>query len=148
MSQKFRNLEVWQISHELAREVYLEAKKMSNLAQFTLVNQMVRSIQSVCWNIVEGTSKTSDKEKIHFLNTAYSSLMEFVSQAELAKDVEELDREKFRRWNSTCTSIEAKLHNLSNFFKKTRSEAAGQRPEGRNRQAAKPLRPVSREDSF
>ena len=53
----------------------------------SLCNQLQRSSVSVTSNIAEGMSRFSIKEKKHFVEIAYGSLMEVSSQFEIAEEL-------------------------------------------------------------
>lgn len=72
----YRRLIVWQRADELAFQIYVITKKFPREELFSLVSQMRRAAISVPANIVEGYSRTSNKEKIQFYNIARSSLTE------------------------------------------------------------------------
>lgn len=101
MEFSFEKLNVYQEARYFNKEVYLLLKRFPAEERFALCDQLRRSVSSVPSNIAEGTSRTSLKEKIHFLEIAYSSLMESFCQLTLAFDlsyinVEELDIARFR----------------------------------------------------
>ena len=52
--------------------------------RFGLTSQMRRAAVSVSSNIAEGSSRSSDKDFAHYVEIAYGSLMEVVSQAHIA----------------------------------------------------------------
>ena len=55
--------------------------------QFAMCDQLRRASVSVTSNIAEGVNRYSVKEKAHFLEMSYSSLMEVMSQLEIANDL-------------------------------------------------------------
>lgn len=54
---------------------------------FALTSQIRRAAVSVTSNIAEGTSRFSPKDKSHFIEIAYGSLMESYSQIQVAMDL-------------------------------------------------------------
>ena len=52
-----------------------------------MCDQLRRASVSVTSNIAEGVNRYSVKEKAHFLEMSYSSLMEVMSQLEIANDL-------------------------------------------------------------
>lgn len=83
----FEKLDVWQKSRGLVREVYCLTSKFPSDERFGLTNQLNRAIISVPSNIAEGCGRPSYKERIHFLEIAYGSLMESMTQIILAADL-------------------------------------------------------------
>ncbi len=70
------------------KNVYALLKKFPKEEQFALCSQLKRSAVSVTSNIAEGTTRYSYKDKIHFLEIAFGSLMEIMSQIEIANALE------------------------------------------------------------
>lgn len=83
----FEKLDVWQKSRILVREVYRLTSNFPPDERFGLTNQLNRAIIYVPSNIAEGCGKPSYKERIHFLEIAYGSLMESMTQIILAADL-------------------------------------------------------------
>lgn len=83
----FEKLDVWQKSRVLVREVYRLTSNFPPDERFGLTNQLNRAIISVPSNIAEGCGRPSYKERIHFLEIAYGSLMESMTQIILAADL-------------------------------------------------------------
>lgn len=83
----FEKLDVWQKARVLVREVYCLTSKFPIDERFGLTNQLNRAIVSVPSNIAEGCGRPSFKERIHFLEIAYGSLMESMTQIILASDL-------------------------------------------------------------
>ena len=82
----FEKLIVYQKAKEYAIFVYSILKKFPSEEKYALCDQLRRASVSVVSNIAEGTSRQTLKDKVHFLDIAYGSLMETYSQLDLAKD--------------------------------------------------------------
>ena len=83
----FEKLEVWQLAKELAVELYGATKKFPVEERYGLVSQINRAVISVVSNIAEGASRTSKKDRAHFYQIAYSSLMEVAAQLIIAYEL-------------------------------------------------------------
>ena len=83
----YKNLKVYQVSKVVVKDVYQLIKKYPTEERYALCDQLRRAIVSVPSNIVEGLSRTTDKEKHHFLNIAYGSLMETLCQLDISADL-------------------------------------------------------------
>ena len=81
----FQSLEIYQLAKTLVVKNYRITKLFPQEERFSLVQQMNRAAISIPSNIVEGYSRASSKEKGHFLNMAYGSLMELVCQYEISE---------------------------------------------------------------
>ena len=84
----YRKLVVYAKAMEMVTKVYQLLKKYPKEEQFALCSQLRRAAVSVTSNIAEGTTRYSYKEKIHFLELSYGSLMEVMSQLEVSRFVE------------------------------------------------------------
>lgn len=82
---RFEKLDVWQKAVALASDVYGVTRAFPNEERFGLTSQMRRAAVSVSSNIAEGTGRTSNAEFARFIEIAYGSLMEVVSQALIAR---------------------------------------------------------------
>ncbi|MGF1632607.1 MAG: four helix bundle protein [Phycisphaerae bacterium] len=80
----FRDLVAWQKGMELARRIYQETQAMPAGERFGLTNQMRRAAVSVPSNIAEGYGRQSRLDYVKFLRTARGSLMELMTQYQLA----------------------------------------------------------------
>lgn len=88
---RFEKLEVWQKAIEFADRVYLLTRTFPSDERFGLTSQMCRSAVSISSNIAEGSGRSSDKDFSRFVEIAYSSLMETVSEAHVARRQELLE---------------------------------------------------------
>lgn len=89
----FERLEVWHVARELVTKVYHLLSKFPVEERFALCDQIRRAAISVPSNIVEGDSRISPKEQMHFVEIAYGSLMELYCQLVIAVDLGYLQKE-------------------------------------------------------
>lgn len=80
----YRKLDAYNKAQELVTRVYVLLKKFPKEEQFALCSQLRRAAVSITSNIAEGVTRYSYKDKIHFLEISYGSLMEVMSQIETA----------------------------------------------------------------
>ncbi len=83
----FRKMKVYQAARKLVVMVYQLLKTFPKEEQYALCDQMRRAVVSVPSNLAEGIGRFSDKEKIHFIDISYGSLMETLCQMEVAFDL-------------------------------------------------------------
>ena len=81
---RFEKLDVWQKAITFADCVYDVTREFPDDERFGLTSQMRRAAVSVSSNIAEGSGRSSDKDFAHFVAIAYGSLMEVVSQSQIA----------------------------------------------------------------
>lgn len=72
----YRKLKVYHLAKELVADVYSLAKSFPKTEQYGLTSQLCRAVISIPSNIAEGMGRFSKKERVHFLEVAYGSLME------------------------------------------------------------------------
>ena len=87
MQFTFEKLNAYKEARKLVVMVYNEIKAFPTEERYALCDQMRRSAISVTSNIAEGTSRTSIKDKIHFIEIAFGSLMELLSQFQVSVDL-------------------------------------------------------------
>jgi len=73
---RWKNLDVWKLSDELAYKVYLSSRDFPKEEIYGITSQLRRAALSVPTNIVEGYSRKGDKELSHFLNISIGSMAE------------------------------------------------------------------------
>lgn len=83
----FEQLDVYRVARVYVRNVYLLSDKFPQKEDFALTSQIRRAAVSITSNIAEGTSRFSIKDKSHFIEIAYGSLMESYSQLQVAMDL-------------------------------------------------------------
>lgn len=108
----FEKLEVWQKARVLVNDVYGLSSKFPYEERFGLTNQLNRAVISVPSNIAEGCVRPSYKERIHFLEIAYGSLMEAMTQIILASDLNYITNEEMDQIRSTIIEIAKMINGL------------------------------------
>jgi len=84
----YKDLVVYQIAFQLAREVHLLMLKLPKQEAYELASQVRRSAQSVRANIVEGYGRRIYKaDYVRFLANAHASLLETISHLEMLKEL-------------------------------------------------------------
>jgi len=96
INYSYRKLNVYKYARALVLDTYCLIDQFPKTEMYALSDQLRRAIVSVPSNIAEGLSRTSNKEKCHFLDIAYGSLMEAHCQLEIAVDLTYIGEEEFR----------------------------------------------------
>lgn len=81
--KSYHRLLVWQKLSELVVLTYTLTKLLPKDELFSLTSQMRRAAVSALSNFVEGYLKKSNKEKLHFMEIAETSLLELEAQSEV-----------------------------------------------------------------
>ena len=108
----YRKLKVYHQSKQLVANIYAITKGFPIQEQYSLTNQLQRAAISIPSNIAEGMGRFSLKERIHFLEIAYGSLMEVMCQLEIAEMLGYLSEEQLRQSNLEITEISKMLIGL------------------------------------
>ena len=88
MKYSFENLEVWQLSRELVRDIYQLTSTFPKDEKYGLTSQLRRASVSVSSNIAEGSTRWSKKDQSGFYEIAFGSLIEVLNQLILSTDRE------------------------------------------------------------
>jgi len=72
----YTKIEAWKLADDLTVEIYHITRKFPNDELYALTAQLRRASYSVPANIVEGSSRNSQKDYLHFLYIARGSLSE------------------------------------------------------------------------
>lgn len=112
----FEGLEVYQAARVLVKEVYLLQSKFPKMETFALGDQIRLSASSITSNIAEESGRSSNKEKVHFIEIAYDSLMEAFSQLQIAQDLGYITEEDIDTIRPSFISVAKMLSGLKGYF--------------------------------
>ena len=73
--------------YEKNEYVYSLLKKYPSFEQFAICDQLRRAAVSVPSNIAEGMGRMAIKERIHFLEISYASIMEVICQLDISQSL-------------------------------------------------------------
>ena len=108
----FRDLNVYIEARNLVVKIYTLLRKFPDDERFAMCSQLRRSSVSITSNIAEGISRTSNKDQIHFINIAFGSLMEVLSQLDVACVLGYITMEEFLEIEQLIKSISKMLSGL------------------------------------
>ena len=89
----YRKLIAYQKAKDVVKRTYKLLKKFPAEERFAMCDQLRRASLSITSNIAEGVNRFSVKDKAHFIEIAYGSLMEVSSQFEIAEELEYISSE-------------------------------------------------------
>jgi four helix bundle protein len=110
---RFERIEAWQLARAFNRSVYRATRGFPKDEMFALTSQIRRASVSVSSNIAEGSGRNSDADFAHFLEIAYGSLMEVVSQLFIALDESYLTEAQFEALADEADVLAGKIVALS-----------------------------------
>lgn len=108
----YRTLNVYKDAKALVVEVYRLLKQYPVEEKFALCDQIRRAAISITSNIAEGMRRYSDKEKAHFLEIAYASMMEVESQLDVSVELEYITKPQFDELSQDMASVGKQLSAL------------------------------------
>ena len=108
----FESLEVYQKSRALVTEVYRVQRNFPKEERYALGDQVRRAAASITANLAEGSGRQSLKEKIHFIEISYGSLMEVFCELQTATDLGYISELQFDGLRSQFTDIAKMLSGL------------------------------------
>jgi four helix bundle protein len=117
--KNFRDVKVWNKSHDLALAVYRATAKFPAEERFGLTSQMRRSSTSIPTNVAEGCGRDGDRELTRFLQMAMGSASELEYQIMLAHDLNLLGAEAHETLTQQVTEVKRML---ASFTKKLRAD--------------------------
>jgi four helix bundle protein len=85
MMFRFEKLDVWHKAIEMSDMIYDVTRSFPDNERYGLTSQMRRAAVSIASNIAEGSSRVSTTDFLRFIEIAYGSLMELVTQSLIAK---------------------------------------------------------------
>ena len=83
----YRKLIAYQKAKEIVKHTYKMLKRFPSEERYAMCDQLRRASVSITSNIAEGVNRYSVKDKAHFLEMAFGSLMEVSSQFEIAEEL-------------------------------------------------------------
>ena len=105
----FRSLQVWEKSHQLTLEIYTATKGFPREEQFGLTGQLRRACASIPANIAEGCGREGKAELARFLTIAMGSASEVEYHLLLARDLEYLAMDDYKRLSGEIVEVKKML---------------------------------------
>lgn len=96
----FYELNAWKVSHSLVLEIYKITNNFPKEEIFGITSQIRRAASSISANIAEGFSRYYFNDKIRFYYQARGSIAEVRNFLLLAKDLNYIDLENYKKLGS------------------------------------------------
>jgi len=117
--QDFRDLKVWQKSHQLTLQIYQHTRNFPKEELYGITSQIRRASSSIPTNIAEGCGREGGRDFARFLQIAMGSATELVYLILLCKDIQLLSPQIYEDLQKETTQIKKML---ASFIKKLRFE--------------------------
>ncbi len=108
----FEKLNAWKEARKLVVDVYKLLDSFPGFEKYALSDQIRRAIVSVPSNVAEGTGRVSLKEKLHFIEIAYGSLMEAYNQLIIASDLNYISPQSLEELMPSIDTVARLLNGL------------------------------------
>ncbi len=112
VSKGFEDLIVWQKAKDLAVEVYKTSKNFPREEIYGMTSQIRRCSASIASNIAEGTTYSSKKQFLHFLQIAHGSCAELRTHLTIANEVGLVENENYKQLTDKILEIGRMLKGL------------------------------------
>jgi len=114
----FRDLKVWQKSHQITLAIYKTTATFPREELFGLTSQMRRASTSVPANIAEGCGRNSESDFARFLTIAMGSASELEYHLLLSRDLSLLGEDEYVQLS---TDLEEVKRMLTGFIQKLKA---------------------------
>ena len=111
----FEKLQVWIESKELTKQIYTITKTFPVDEKFGMIPQLRRASISVCSNIAEGVSRTTNKDRARFITIAIGSAVEIVNQLIISYELHWITKNQYEILRTQLESITNKLNALRKY---------------------------------
>ena len=103
------------------KRTYKLLKKFPAEERYAMCDQLRRASVSITSNIAEGVNRFSVKDKAHFIEIAFGSMMEVSSQMEIAEELEYITAEDRSSMDVLVEEEARLLSGLLNSYKATQN---------------------------
>ena len=109
----FQKLEIYQLGKAIVKYNYKLTKEFPESEKYALAQQMNRSAVSIPSNIAEGVSRKTNKDKAHFVNMSFGSLMELACQMEIALELSYINQIEYDDFVKAAKNLSVKMSNFN-----------------------------------
>lgn len=114
----YKTLDVWKVSMQLVKEVYLLARKFPKEELYALTSQCKRAAVSIPANIAEGLGRQYKKDTLQFLHISRGSIYELETLLNIAVMVEIITEEEFIKISPLIEKVLQLLNGFINYNQK------------------------------
>ena len=118
--RNFRQLDVWEKSHQLTIDIYRLTSSFPKAEQYGLSSQLQRASASVGANLAEGCGRDSDVDFRRFVHIACGSACEVECHLLLARDLGLIGDADHHTLDKRINEVKRMLTGLSRYLGSTR----------------------------
>jgi four helix bundle protein len=107
--QDYRKLKVWEKSHLLTLSIYQLTNEFPRHELYGITNQIRRVSSSVPANLAEGSSKSTDRHRLKYLQIALGSLNELEYFILLSLDLKYINQDLFDEITNRINEVKRML---------------------------------------
>lgn len=108
----YKKLEAYKLAKEFTIYVYFLLKRYPSYEQYALCDQLRRAAVSIPSNIAEGMGRMAIKERIHFLEISYASIMEVICQLDISQSLGYIDEIELKAAETKAETLTRVLSGL------------------------------------
>ena len=108
----FRNLKVWDKAHKFVLDIYSVTNMFPKVETYGLTSQLRRAAVSIPTNIVERSSRGSDKDFARFIQISIGSASETEYLLILCYDLKHLNENEYEKLCNEVINIRKMMINL------------------------------------
>lgn len=118
----FRELKVWERSHQLTLEVYKATTRFPREEMYGVTSQIRRASASIPANIAEGCGRSGVAELARFLHIAMGSASELEYHLILARDLSFLPDDQYARLDRELAEVKRMLNTYLQKMKASQAQ--------------------------
>lgn len=112
-----KRLQLWKKCIDLVTHLYEVTKSLPREEEFGLKSQLRRAAVSVPSNIAEGLTRSTRKDKLHFLNISQGSLSEIDTQVEICQSLKFINQNVYDHTMNRILEVQMLLSGLIRSLK-------------------------------
>ena len=93
----YKKLDAYIVAKEFTMYVYSLQRKFPSHEQYAICDQLRRTAVSVPSNIAEGMGRMTIKERLHFMEISYASMMEVLCQLDISQSIGYISTEELEK---------------------------------------------------
>ena len=90
----YKNLEAYKVAKDFTIYVYSLLRNYPAFEQYAICDQLRRAAVPIPSNIAEGMGRMAIKERVHFLEISYASIMEVLCQLDISQSLNYISEEE------------------------------------------------------